>query len=245
MRIALNKHNRRILIVCLAIALTIVGRTVLTVLLFPAVILFAAAMLIGTDYENFEVGLLLIPCIRIFDKTGVTYFVNILLFFPVLVSILRMKKVHKEAFIHTALLCVLEAVHCLTLNNTGNLLPNLSAIGTLYFFEMLLRNDEKYDPINIFRWLSYGVILSAATYLIILSTRSRDILYFILRGVRFQAFANDPNYYSMYICIAIACLFASQASKWFDIVIVIADFLLGLITSSKMSLIIMIFIKIN
>lgn len=242
MTITLNKTNTRLLIVFFAIFLTVIGRLYSNALLLAALFLYAFSMVKGSDFENFEIGLLLIPCIRLFDPIGITFSINLLLFLPIIIHVLRRRRVQKAAFAHTAILCILEFIHCLTLNNMGNLASNISAISTLYFCEILLRKDEEYDPIRIFRWLSYGIMMSAAAYLLVLSTRSRGILYFINRGVRFEAFANDPNYYSMYICIALSCLFVSRSGNRLDVFIAVIDFVLGLLTSSKMSFAIMVFI---
>lgn len=243
MIISKHRHNIREVSLGIAILLTMAGRVVSNGLLFLAIVFYLYTMLKGTDFENFEVGLLLIPCVRLFDIIGISYTVNLLLFFPILVHMLRNRKIVRNAFIHTVVLCMLEFLHCIVLNNTENIVPNLSAISLLYFCEILLYRKEEYDPINIFRWLSFGAILSAGTYLLdVVASRSRDIFYFINHGIRFEAFANDPNYYSMYICIAIAAFFSSKNNKWYDIGILVIDFFFGLITLSKMSLIIIVFV---
>ena len=244
MNIKQRGFDSRILMIVLAIVATVVGRVFSPNVFIFAIAFFIIAMLMGNDFENFELGLMLVPCIRIYDTIGVSFIVNILLFVPILVSIFRNKRINKEAFLHTVILCVIETIHCITLNNMGNLFSNLSAIIPLYFCEVLIRKEEKLDSINIFRWLTFGILLSASIYLIISSSESHNILYFINKGVRFEAYASDPNYYSMYICIAVASFFISRSVKWFDIVMLLGDLLLGLITSSKMSLIVLVFIVV-
>ena len=236
-----NKKLRRPL-VCAAIFFSIIGRVTTSSFLFIAIILFIIAMLLGTDFENFEICLFLIPCIRLFDITGISFVVNLFLFFPILINIARSRKICISAFLHTGFLIIIELLHCVSLGDTSNIASNISAITGLYFCEILLYKHEYYNPINIFRWLSYGSIFSAICYLMAGSAYSRNLLNYINRGVRFEAFANDPNYYSMYICIAISCFFLCKSIQWHDIVIVLFDFSLCLLTYSKMSILVIILI---
>ena len=62
----------------------------------------------------------------------------------------------------------------------------------------------------------------------------------IMSGARFQAYAHDPNYYSIYICVSLCILLQGKKHNISHYLLVILLMVIELLTASKMGLLLMI-----
>ena len=211
-------------------------------LLFISIICIALSMIYSDDFDNFKACLILIPLIRVYDTLGVTYIVNGLIVLPVFTLLMKSRRVNKRALFHFFLLLSLEVVHIVVLNNLGNFMSNISAIFPLFFCEAILLGAQKdcYDITSASRWLSTGVVLSALLFLMNNPVYFRTIIYSVIDGARFSAYADDPNYYSLYTIMGMVGLLNGSTHKWYDYCILPVLVAIGLLTASKMCAVMMV-----
>ena len=184
---------------------------------YPAIILGALGIILGDDTYRISFCLMLVPNIRMFDGLRITYIVNVLLALPLLALI------------------ALEVAHILYMQNYHYLLPNMAAIIMLYYVEtvMLDRNaDIRFN--EIVRKFAFGTCYSAITYFIIHSRVTDMSIY--LNGSRFSGYASDPNYFSLYICLAVTLIFVIKTHKVCDYIFLPILIATLLVTVSKMAL---------
>lgn len=234
--------NDKKAIITTALVFTALGVLYIPQMLYLSIGAFLIYMLKYSELDNYKVCLLLIPMIRIFDATGVSFFVNILLAFPALITWIKRKKINKYALWHTTVLIITELIHIIIFNNMSNMFSNLSAILPLLFCESLMRENEidyqEYSSSS--RWLAMGSIVSAIIYLLAHRDYFNNIIYSVIDGWRFTAYADDPNYYSVYIVMAIIGLFANPKPQRIDYILIAFLVAIGMLTASKMCIIMMI-----
>lgn len=202
---------------------------------YPAIILGALGIILGDDTYRISFCLMLVPNIRMFDGLRITYIVNVLLALPLFAKILTDRKINSTALAHTLALISLELAHILYMQNYHYLLPNMAAIIMLYYVEtvMLDRNaDIRFN--EIVRKFAFGTCYSAITYFIIHSRVTDMSIY--LNGSRFSGYASDPNYFSLYICLAVTLIFVIKTHKVCDYIFLPILIATLLVTVSKMAL---------
>ncbi len=236
-----NKWANRLLAIFLAL---VVLAKVLHILpfIYLGIVIAAAAICLGDD--NFRVGtcLLLVPNIRMFDGTTVSFFVNLLITMPVFLHVLETRRINFMALCHVVMLAVWELAHVFYLNNFDNIAPNLGAVLVLYYIECVLtdRNVKVYFP-DIVRKFSFGCLYSAVVHYIALAVKSspKEAWDYVMAW-RLQGFAGDPNYFALYLCIAASMmLIIGDLHKKRDYVYILLLMLAILLTFSKMSLVIL------
>ena len=84
--------------------------------------------------------------------------------------------------------------------------------------------------------------MSATVYLFVHMEYSRYIMGALAMGKRFDAYAGDPNYYAMYLCLAMALLLTGKKYSHWDLLFVIGLAAIGFLTASKMCFLMMAFI---
>lgn len=235
--------NDKKAIISTALIFTALGVLYIPQMLYLGIGAFLIYMLKYSELDNYKVCLLLIPMIRIFDATGVSFFVNILLTLPALITWVKHKSINKYALLHTTVLIIIELIHIFIFNNMSNMFSNLSAILPLLFCESLIRGNkiehqEYYSSSS--RWLAMGSIVSAIIYLLAHPDYFNNIVYSVIDGLRFTAYADDPNYYSVYIVMAIIGLLANPKPIKIDYVLIAFLVAVGMLTASKMCVIMMI-----
>lgn len=211
---------------------------------YPAIAAGIAGMYFADDSYRTGFSLMLIPNIRMFDGLGNTFFVNIILFAPLVFKIIRERRIPTIAMLHTLLLAAMELVHIIARQNYEFLIPNMVTIFTLLYVEtILIDKNTTIDFASVTRKFAVGSIYSAVVSFVIHSLNGHDMsIYFKGYGYRFTGYAADPNYFSVYMCLALAMLFIIRAHKKRDIVYIFALIAIELFTLSKMALAIMLLI---
>jgi hypothetical protein len=237
-----KKNNEKRAIIAVALIMTALGVLAIPQMQYFGIVAFVIYMFKFSDLDNYKLCLLLIPMIRIFDGIGITFIVNILLVLPAFIMLVKHKTINIHALRHTGILVFWELLHIFIFDNMGNLLPNISAILPLLFCESLIsdKEDISLDTASASRWLAMGSIISAAIYLLDNRDYFNNVVYSVIDGLRFTAYADDPNYYSVYIVMAIIGLLANPNHKATDFILIISLAAIGMLTASKMCLIMMI-----
>ena len=234
------KYKLNLVIIIIALTCTALGRLTSSVFSYIGVFFFAVFMVNNDEYENYKVCLLLIPMIRIFDVTGISSLVNMLLVFPIFLCIIKNRRINPKALLYTIALMIIELLHALLLDNFGNIIANLSAIAPLYFCETLLENEKgEIEPVSMARWFAVGITFSAFIYLLGHRSYFNNIIGAVINGMRFEAYADDPNYYSLYIVLSIAGLLDGKQHIKSDYLFLPLLVVFGLLTASKMCTIMM------
>jgi len=107
-------------------------------------------------------------------------------------------------------------------------------IGMLFCFSLSFEKNEM--PNMHYAWLYFvlGILMSSAIYLIVNYDYARYLIVKIINGERFSAFADDPNYLSMYICLNLSFIFTLSKLNWIHYITTLIFVILGLLTASKM-----------
>lgn len=189
-------------------------------------------------------SLVLIPNIRLLDDLGAEFIVNIMLALPILVYLFRQgtKNLPLMALAGSIILFMMEIIHNAILDDLDGF---VSIAGwTLNFcLCMLVTVDHrvKLSKNDVFSALTTGVILSAVVYLGSGQDTIKNIIDSMNHNVRLQAYAHDPNYYSLYICLSIACVLNVKGYNIYKFVVLALLTGIGLLTASKMCMLLMAF----
>lgn len=207
-----------------------------------AVALFAAivalvVMVNCEDADNFCFSLFLIPNIRLLDVSGISFLVNALILSPLFIFIFRKRKVNKFALVFTFGLLAYELLHELIFSQYSDLVANAASVLTLlYAWSFSTDRDVGVDPYRAAEYLALGIIASSVLYLLSNPMYARHLIDDIVSGERFEAFADDPNYFACYICVALAVILCSRLSNTRIIPLALAMIGIGFLTNSKMEL---------
>lgn len=200
-------------------------------------------MFLYDEEKNFYFGCLLLPMLGVFDVTEITYLANIIVAVPFVIYLLR-NRLSFKAFplISTLFLFIVEMLHIVALDNKENLVGNISCFLSMIYC-LCITLDENIDLKldRIVRHLSIGIILSALIYLYCNDYFDTDIVEGVVRGDRLAAFSRDPNYYALFICVAVASLLALKKHIIFDYVFLGVLVILGFLTGSRMCFLLLVF----
>ena len=204
---------------------------------YPAALCAVAAICLGNETLRLGISLLLIPNIRIVDTLNFTFMINLLLLLPLFAYVLERRKINFTALAHVSILVAWELLHVLAFASFGKIAPNVGAIIILYYVECILTDRNVHiDFADISRKFAFGCIFSCFTFLVRQSRISSVTEY--LNTWRLSAFAGDPNYYALYLCLAISMMFIiADGHKVRDYVYIFVLMGITLLTSSKMALI--------
>lgn len=209
--------------------------------LFPAIFIGIIGMAYGNDSLRVGFSLMLVPNIRMFDGVGTTFLVNIMLFIPLIAKILTERRVNSKALLHTVILASMELLHIFAEQNYGSLVPNMVTILMLLYVETVLTDRRTFLDFNkITRMFAFGCIYSAVAYFLTNAWRRDLSIYFKGLGFRYQGYASDPNYFSLYMCLAVALLFIIRVHAKRDLIYIFALIFIELFTLSKMALVLLI-----
>ncbi len=227
-------------IIIFALLVVLGNRVSLSIHIF-AVVFVSVCMLKSGIEDAFCWSLLLIPNIRVFDSLGYTFIINILLAVPLLVYFFRrrLSQIYKPV-LGAVVLFVLELLHELVLGNTNEVV-NLIAWTLNFVLCITITMDctIQIKKENVFSALATGVILSAGMYMISKGITVFEMVSSMNTGSRLYAYANDPNYYSLYICLAIAYIICIDGKTIIRIAMLLLLTGVGLLTASKMCMIMM------
>ena len=211
--------------------------------LIMSIVIFMVAVFFSSNEDRFCWSLFLIPNIRIYDSLGSTSIVNILLCAPLLFYILRKLMATQSHLSYTPFMMafipfMIEFVHILSYNESVYPLYGW-ILGFIWCCYITLDESISVDKSDIIYALSSGIISSAIIYLINNPWYTSDVINKIMVGYRFEAYANDPNYYSLYICISLAGIIIKQNIKVIDYILLVTLMCIGFMTASKMCFLLM------
>lgn len=236
-----NKNDLFLLknLISIAVIFTcvVLGYRVSTLFLLGAVVLIAISILF-TDVENaFYWSLFLVPNIRMFDGLGITFIVNALMALPLVVYFIKggKKSFNELIFIGIIVMFLIELLHICAYGSYSKIVNLVGWILNFYLcMTISIDKDVKLTSNNIFSALSTGAILSAGMYVLSGFDSISHVLNGIMEGVRFEAFADDPNAFSIYVCLAFACIINVKKHYIYRFINLIILIFLGFLTGSKM-----------
>ncbi len=200
--------------------------------------ILVTAMALSSPEHRFCWSLFLIPNIRILDSLGTTSIVNFLMVLPLFFYVaarLPKKKLMGFPVICGLFLYAIEEIHLIAnIGSSGPLIAWVLAFMLCCFVTLdeeisISKNDATYGLIA-------GIIFSAIVYLVNNPSFTSDIINNIFSGYRFTAYGDDPNYYSLYMCISLASLVVKDKITRFDYILIGALVCLCFMTASKMCL---------
>jgi len=205
--------------------------------------LLVVAMFFSSNEDRFCWSLFLIPNIRLFDELGLGFIVNILICLPFVFYFLKKILWRSSNFsgIPIMLAILLFMMECIHIPGTRNTFAPLIGwtLGFVWCCYVTLDDEINVNKSDIIYALSLGIIVSAVVYFVNNSWFAEDIINKIRIGHRFQAYASDPNYYSLYICLSLAAFTIKEKIKLFDYILMIILAGFGLMTASKMCILLM------
>ena len=216
-------------------------------LMYVSIVCGAACLCLSDDSGRVGICLLLLPNIRMFDGLHVKFLVNILLVLPVAAYIIEHRRVNFIALSHVLMLWAWDTSHLLFFNQLTRILPNFSTIIILYYVECVLTDRNTVLDFNdIARKFSFGCIYSAVVSWMNLAIHiSSAYAWNQINAWRLYGYAGDPNYFALYIGMSLSMMLLIRGgSRKRDYAYVILLISLALLTASKMSLGILLFIVI-
>lgn len=198
------------------------------------------------DGKKFYLALFLIPNIRVMDSLGYTYIINILLSVPLLCLIIRDKcRFNLFSILGTLIFFLWELAHIIVLGNYNSIPVDISRfIGMLYCIELSLKKGSNLNYRCAWMMFTCGIVVSAILYIISSPIYNDGLISNITRGYRLAGYADDPNYFSLYICLALSIIFIFSYHTLVDHFAMVILIIIGFLTASKMCLIMMAFILI-
>ena len=226
-------------------ALVVVGYRFSSKVFLLAAAAFMVLTILRSDTPNaFCWSLFLVPNIRVFDDLGVGFLVNIILALPIVVYFIRQgtRRIPAVAVLGSVILLLMEVIHYAALEQMDSLPRTLGwALNVFLCIAVTVDSRVKLKAEDVFSALSTGAILSAAMYLASGQDTIMNIIDSLGNNARFEAFANDPNYYSLYICLSIACVLNVKGYNIYKFVAMALMTGIGFLTASKMCLLLMAF----
>ena len=216
------------------------GQTVFLYLAFSVGIL----EIITCDIKNnFCFSLFLIPNIRILDNAGISFAVNILIVLPFLKYLLVTGKIQSKVLCCAIVLGLLEVMHCLVYDTWKDFFPLLCWL-LAFMYSMTVFTSKNFKIFTYDLYISFfaGILTSSTAYFVSHIDLLTHLFVYIRNGYRFEAYGNDPNYFSLYICLAISLLFMIKDKNYSYYIMLGILLFIGLLTGSKMSFLLMSFI---
>ncbi len=247
-----NKHDlfllKNLISIACIFACIVLGYRVSTLFLLGAVLVIAVSIFF-TDVENaFYWSLFLVPNIRMFDGLGISFIVNALMALPLVVYFLKggKKSFNELIFISIVVMFAIEFLHICAYGSYSKIINLVGWILNFYLcMTISIDKDVKINSNNIFSALSTGAILSAVMYILSGFDSIAHVLGGIMEGVRFEAFADDPNAFSIYVCLAFACIINVKKHYIYRFITLIILVFLGFLTGSKMCVLLISFILVS
>lgn len=202
-----------------------------------AILTAITGMSLGDNSYRIAFSLSLVPLVRIFDGFQITFLVNLMIAFPVFAYIIETRRINFTALFHVLMLSAWDLIHQIAFNTPGHIIPNLGSIIILYYVESVLTKKGLYlDNGDIARKFTFGIIFSSVLEYWVLNLNGANAWAYI-QAWRLSGFAGDPNYFSLYISLAVIMLFSlRQAHKVRDYFYIFILIFLQLLTASKMAL---------
>ena len=221
------------------------GNAINPLYLIAAICFIVFKMTMDDDEHNLYLTCFLIPFIRVFDLLGVTYVVNLLFVYPLVVGVLKGHlRIDKISFVCCVFFTLIELVHVIAFGDYSSLPSSMANIAMLLYVLCFLIDRIRIKLESITDYLCLGVITSAVVYLFCNPTYAFGIVSNVLRNERFIGFAGEPNYYALYICLALSLIFTLEDHKIKHYCYMSFMTIIGLLTASKMCLFLIGFIYV-
>ena len=211
--------------------------------LVAGLMVFTVAIMFSSDEHRFCWSLFLVSNIRIFDDLGVKFLVNILMVLPLLFYVIRKlskpaKSVHLFPILGGIVLFLMASSYAVFFQE--EVAPLIMwALAFIWCVFISIDDEINVDKNDVIYALSSGVIFSALVYIITEPDYLSNIISYMNTGFRFMAFGSDPNYYSLYLCIALASIVIKPKIKLSDYILAFVLVCIGFLTESKMAMILM------
>ncbi len=211
--------------------------------LIAGLAVFIIAIIFSSDDHRFCWSLFLVSNIRIFDSLGITFLVNILMVLPLLFYLI--KKINKSAqtmymfpILGGIVLFLMASSYAVYFQE--EVMPLIMwAMAFVWCSVVAVDKDINVDKNDAIYALASGVIFSAVVYILTEPDYIPNIISYMNTGFRFIAFGSDPNYYSLYLCIAIASIVVKPKIKLADYILIAVLICIGFVTESKMGMVLM------
>lgn len=241
----MNKENRIFMtrewlsLLIMGVLVT-VGNLYESVPMLMAAAVFITFTILRSDVANaFYWALVLVPNLRMLDIIGVEYLVNVMMALPLVVYLLRcgIRRLSAVALLGGIVLLLMEVLHDAVLNDMKNLI-NIGGWVLNFVLCILITVDSRVELSvdDVFSALSAGIIMSMVMFLLSNAESVAHILETLESDNRLEAFADDPNAYSLYAVLAIACVVNVRGHNIYKFVTVVVLIGIGLLTASKMGL---------
>lgn len=221
--------------IILLFVLWLLGNSVNRIFLIISILLILFRMVKKDDVNNFYFSFFLVPNIRILDGIGVTFIINIVMVIPLIIYLIRKKmKVNKIAILSTILLFSIEILHTVFVGNWDNFLPMISTFcAMLYCLNTTMDRHYSIDLKMMQNALVCGIYFSTIIYLLCDIDYLVNLASRITDGYRFVGYAGEPNYFALYITVALSLCLINGVSKESNIRIILLV-AIGIMTASKM-----------
>lgn len=232
------KLNKKSLLFGLFVVFNILGWEINNHFSYLSIFCFLIYLIFSNYKENVYLIYFLIPNIRIYDNLGFQNYVNIIIYIIGFLYLLQSNKLSKKELFMPIILFVFEFLHIiLYIGNTSfydEIIANITFIWNMIIFLVLLKNINSISFNKINENLILGLLISI--FIKIFSYGTNFVDYFLNTNDRFAAYSGDPNYFSMYILIAITyLLFYAQQKNYFELIVLS---IVGVFSASKMFLIV-------
>ena len=219
----------------------VLGNSLNWLFLLPSISIVIFLMIKSKNEELFYLSLFLVPNIRIMDNIGVTFAVNILMSLPAIIYLFRKRiKIETKVGLFVIFLFCIELLHIIALFNYNNLLPAVSCfMGMLFCLSLLCDKDKVINVKKAWVYFVGGIFFSTFAYFACHIDYAINIVNNVMSNRRFSAFAGEPNYFALYICLALSVVFLFEKLSIWHFVVVFGLIFIGLTTSSKMCFILM------
>ena len=187
----------------------------------------------------------LIPNIRIVDNVGFTSFINIAFLLVGIKWIIKyIHTINKYGFFAVIIAFIFSIIHMgVSSNPISYIISTINIVVDILVMISIMGNSESnLDIDKIIRYLTIGVITSMVVYVFANNISAESVLF---SNYRLKGYGDDPNYYSIYTLISISYLLfkiKNGEKNILDIILAFTLVFVGLLTSSKMFFLCLIFV---
>lgn len=211
--------------------------------LFGAIIVSLLELLFCDINQNFYYSIFLLPNIRILDDIGIAFMPNILIVLPIIKFFITIRKINIEILAYMFVFSLFEFSHLAFSSEGDAILPTCCwLLSFLYAVSVLTSSEMKLSEHGLYQAITCGVLASSIIYLLNNLEYLKNLLPLIFRGMRFEAYANDPNALGLYSSIALSLLFIVPKKNYWHILSEFGLIIVILLTASKMGFVLMAFI---
>lgn len=233
------KNDNILFFVVLLIICSIANKYNSSILSYFAFFMCLIKIVKGSNEDKLCLIFFLIPNIRIFDCSGMVYLVNLLFVIGGIVYIINLfikneLVIKKEMLLISVLTFLLCIMNIFNYDNQMKYIINcINMTYNIFLCFIIINNGNKYNRERIMYNMFIGILFSFIVY--ILSSDSFNEIF--INNYRLSAYANDPNYFSCYLLFVMSyfsqCIVEKNIKNSYYYIIMVC-FMIGLLTSSKM-----------